>query len=285
MRLLSLFGLDARLRRLRIAAGEGALAAEDRVQLLRLAWEEEKQRLQLMLVLVIAVIGLTTVAVALLSVAVVVHFWETPHRVAAAWVVAARVDRALGGRGRGADEHPAQVLRSLRSGAPRVRARLGMGRRTVSVSAASRRAAARVQAPEPRRAARAHRAPARAHCDAAGRVVGASADASPPDESASAAALRIAREHPVATGVVTAAVVAVLGPRRLLRWAPSSSRCCGGCVDPRRRLRCGACAAPGPPGAPAPAPGRSGRCRSARDRRRRRSWPRHRPHSGCRRPR
>ncbi len=89
MRLLSLFGLDARLRRLRIAAGEGALAAEDRVQLLRLAWEEEKQRLQLMLVLIIAVIGLTTVAVALLSVAVVVHFWETPHRVAAAWLVAA----------------------------------------------------------------------------------------------------------------------------------------------------------------------------------------------------
>lgn len=88
MRLLSLFGLDARLRRLRIAAAEGALAAEDRVQLLRMAWEDEKQRLKLMLVLVVAVLGLTTVAVALLSMAVVVHFWETPHRIAAAWSVA-----------------------------------------------------------------------------------------------------------------------------------------------------------------------------------------------------
>ncbi|HWT21211.1 MAG TPA: phage holin family protein, partial [Variovorax sp.] len=88
MRLLSLFGLNARLRRLRIAAAEGALAAEDRVQLLRMAWEDEKQRLKLMLVLVVAVLGLTTVAVALLSMAVVVHFWETPHRIAAAWSVA-----------------------------------------------------------------------------------------------------------------------------------------------------------------------------------------------------
>jgi hypothetical protein len=88
MRLLSLFGLNARMRRLRIAAAEGALAAEDRVQLLRMAWEDEKQRLKLMLVLVVAVLGLTTVTVALLSMAVVVHFWETPHRIAAAWSVA-----------------------------------------------------------------------------------------------------------------------------------------------------------------------------------------------------
>jgi len=88
MRLLSLFGLDARIRRLRIAAAEGALAAEDRVQLLRMAWEDEKQRLKLTLVLVVAVLGLTTVAVALLSMAVVVHYWDTPYRVTAAWVVA-----------------------------------------------------------------------------------------------------------------------------------------------------------------------------------------------------
>ncbi|WP_232324109.1 phage holin family protein, partial [Variovorax sp. WDL1] len=88
MRLLSLFGLDRRLRRLRIAAGEGALAAEDRAKLLKLAWDEERQRLRLVLALVVAVIGLTTVAVALLSVAVVVHFWDTPNRVPAAWAVA-----------------------------------------------------------------------------------------------------------------------------------------------------------------------------------------------------
>ena len=88
MRLLSLFGLDARVRRLRIAAAEGALAAEDRVQLLRMAWEDEKQRLKLMLVFGLAVLGLTTVTVALVSVAVVVHFWDTPYRITAAWSVA-----------------------------------------------------------------------------------------------------------------------------------------------------------------------------------------------------
>ena len=87
-RILAFTGLDRKLRQLRVAAGEGALAAEDRAQLLRLAWEEERRRLQLITVLVVAVMGLTTVAVALLSVAVVVHFWDTPQRVAAAWTVA-----------------------------------------------------------------------------------------------------------------------------------------------------------------------------------------------------
>lgn len=87
-RLLALTGLDSKLRNVRVAAGEGALAAEDRVQLLRLAWEEEKQRLRLITLLVVAVMGLTTVAMALLSVAVVVHFWETPQRITAAWTVA-----------------------------------------------------------------------------------------------------------------------------------------------------------------------------------------------------
>ena len=88
MRLLALLGIDARLRRMRAALGEGSQAAEDRAQLLRLAWEDEKQRLKLALVLVVAVIGLTTVTVALLSVAVVVHFWDTPQRITAAWSVA-----------------------------------------------------------------------------------------------------------------------------------------------------------------------------------------------------
>ncbi|RYF30300.1 MAG: phage holin family protein, partial [Comamonadaceae bacterium] len=46
MRLLALFGLDARIRRVRVALGEGAQAAEDRVQLVRMAWDDEKQRLK-----------------------------------------------------------------------------------------------------------------------------------------------------------------------------------------------------------------------------------------------
>jgi uncharacterized membrane protein YqjE len=88
-KLLSLLGLDVRIRRIRIAAGESAMAIEDRAQLVRMAWDEEKHRLKRMLVLAIAVLGLTTVAVALFSVAVVIHFWDTPHRATAAWSVAA----------------------------------------------------------------------------------------------------------------------------------------------------------------------------------------------------
>ncbi|MBS0343930.1 MAG: phage holin family protein, partial [Proteobacteria bacterium] len=87
-RFLAFTGLDRKLRQVRVATGEGALAAEDRAQLLRLAWEEEKRRLHLITLLVVAVMALTTVALALLSVAVVVHFWDTSQRIAAAWTVA-----------------------------------------------------------------------------------------------------------------------------------------------------------------------------------------------------
>ncbi|RST53212.1 phage holin family protein [Variovorax sp. MHTC-1] len=218
MKLLSLFGLESRLRRLRIAAGEGALAAEDRVQLLRLAWEEEKQRLQLMLVLVIAVIGLTTVAVALLSVAVVVHFWETPTRVAAAWTVAAvwiglwlvaaaALMRTLRKTSEAFDPARGEFERDWEW----VQGRFGLGDE----------GEAPPREPRPRTREELLQRIARQR-ERIATLQGASsekADAPPMDESPSAAALRIAREHPVATGVVTAAVVAVLGPRRVLRWA------------------------------------------------------------------
>jgi uncharacterized membrane protein YqjE len=223
--LMSLLGLDARLRHLRILAKEGALAAEDRVQLIRLAWEEEKQRLRLMLILVIAVIGLTTVAVALLSVAVVVHFWDTPHRITAAWSVAgvwtvlwlvavfalistlrkpsegfepacreferdwdwARGQFGLGSPHGDEPHSPKQPVTREELLARIERQRM----RIATLQAASRE-------PEPREAA---------------------SEAPPADESVTAAALRMAREHPIATGVAAAAAVAVLGPRRLMRWA------------------------------------------------------------------
>jgi uncharacterized membrane protein YqjE len=218
MRLLSLFGLDARLRRLRIAAGEGALAAEDRVQLLRLAWEEEKQRLQLMLVLVIAVIGLTTVTVALLSVAVVVHFWETPNRVAAAWVVAAiwialwlvaavALMRTL----RKTSDAFDPARREFERDWEWVQDRFGLGDEG---EAPPREPRPRSREELLQRIARQRERIATLQGESPKK-----ADAPAADESPSAAALRIAREHPVATGVVTAAVVAVLGPRRVLRWA------------------------------------------------------------------
>lgn len=226
MRLLSLFGLNARIRRLRIAAAEGALAAEDRVQLLRMAWEDEKQRLKLMLLLGLAVLGLTTVTVALLSVAVVVNFWDTPHRVTAAWSVAgvwivlwlaaiigllltlrnasnsfvparqeferdwAWAQERFGlGKGPGEDEEaPHRVRRPVTR--EELLARMEIQRQRIATMQGGRETQ---PAPE--------------------------AEAPPPNESAAAAALRIARAHPVAAGVVAAAAVVVIRPKRLLRWA------------------------------------------------------------------
>lgn len=230
MRLLSLFGLDARVRRLRIAAAEGALAAEDRVQLLRMAWEDEKQRLKLMLVFGLAVLGLTTVTVALVSVAVVVHFWETPYRITAAWSVAGVwivlwLVAAIG---------LLQTLRNASNGfAPArheferdwawVQDRFGLGKDPDQHEdeprpprpATREELLARMDRQRQRIATlQGGREPQFAHDAAEGEQA-----APPPNESAAAAALRIARAHPVAAGVVAAAAVVVIRPRRLLRWA------------------------------------------------------------------
>lgn len=224
MKLWSLFGLDARIRRLRILAGEGALAAEDRVQLIRLAWEEEKQRLRMMLALVVAVIGLTTVAVALLSVAIVVHFWDTPHRITAAWSVAAvwvalwiAAVLALVSTLRQSSDAFEPTRRELGRDWEWARAQLGAGRGERGSReprpATREELLARIERQRQRIATlQAAQSPESGQRADAGK-------APPEDESLSAAALRIAREHPVATGVATATVMAVLGPKRLARWA------------------------------------------------------------------
>lgn len=231
-RLLTLFGWDARVRRLRIAAGEGALAAGDRARLLRLAWDEEKRRLGWLIALALLLVGLTTVAVALLSMAVVVHYWDTPYRSTAAWSVALVwvalwVTAAL------------MLLRSLRQASQAfeparqelerdwewIQERFGLGgeeeaaeapkpaRRPVSQEellariAVQRERIATLQAPAPPKASGPAGSPA------------ALAASVPADESPTAAALRIAKAHPITAGAAAAAVVAVVGPRRLLRWA------------------------------------------------------------------
>jgi len=228
MRLLSLFGLDDRVRRLRIAAAEGALAAEDRVQLLRMAWEDEKQRLKLMLVFVVAVLGLTAVAVALLSMAVVVHFWETPYRITAAWSVAGvwillwlAAVLGLVLTFRNASNSFIPTRHEFERDWAWVQDRFGLGKDPEQDGAAPR-----PQRPATREAllARMERQRERIATMQGGRETqpaGATegAGAPPPDESPVAAALRIARAHPVAAGVVAAAAVAVIRPRRLLRWA------------------------------------------------------------------
>lgn len=88
MNLLSFFGIDAQLRKLRTAAGEGAQAVEDRVQLARLGWDEEKTRLKLLLALTLGLLGLTIVTLTIASFALIVHYWDAPYRATAAWSVA-----------------------------------------------------------------------------------------------------------------------------------------------------------------------------------------------------
>ena len=88
MNWLSLLGLEACVARWRANVIEGAIAAEDRLELARLEWLDQKQRLQQLLVLLIAVTGLTVVTLVLVSIAILVQFWDTPHRMMVAWVVA-----------------------------------------------------------------------------------------------------------------------------------------------------------------------------------------------------
>lgn len=87
MNWLSLLGLEAFAARWRANVIEGAIAAEDRLELARLEWLDQKRRLQQLLMLLIAVAGLTVVTLVLLSMAVLVQFWDTPHRMLVAWVV------------------------------------------------------------------------------------------------------------------------------------------------------------------------------------------------------
>ncbi len=230
MRLLSLFGLDARIRRLRIAAAEGALAAEDRVQLLRMAWEDEKQRLKLMLILVVAVLGLTTVTVALLSVAVVVHFWETPYRITAAWSVAAvwvvlwlaaAVGLLLTLRNASNSFVPAR--HEFERDWTWVQDQFGLGKDPEQGDDAPRPARPTTREELLARMARQRERIATLQGGRETQPAAAEGanehDAPPPNESAGSAALRMARAHPVAAGVVAAAAVVVIRPKRLLRWA------------------------------------------------------------------
>ena len=85
MNWLSLLGLEGLAARWRANVIEGAIAVEDRVDLARLEWADLKQRFQQLLVLTIVVTGLTVVALIMLSIAVLVHFWDTPQRTLITW--------------------------------------------------------------------------------------------------------------------------------------------------------------------------------------------------------
>ncbi len=85
---LSLLGVDAFVARWRANVIEGAIAAEDRLDLARLEWQDQKRRLITLVVLGIALAVLTVVTLIVLSIALMVHFWDTPQRLTVAWSVA-----------------------------------------------------------------------------------------------------------------------------------------------------------------------------------------------------
>lgn len=89
MNWLSALGLDALVARYRAAVIEAAISAEDRVDLAKLEWKLQRNRLQSILVLAIALGGLTVVAMVLLSLAILIQFWDSPDRTTVAWVIAA----------------------------------------------------------------------------------------------------------------------------------------------------------------------------------------------------
>lgn len=222
MKLLSLFGLDRRVRRVRIAAGEGALAVEDRAQLLKMAWDDEKHRVTRLLGLGLVVVGLTTVMVALLSVAVVVQFWDTAHRSTAAWSVAIfwlvlwlAVVIAIVQTVRGPSDGIDAARREFGRDWYWLRGRLGARHESKDQTSPP--------APPPTREellARIERQRERI----------ATLETPPPsdlphpkhvpaDETPTQTAIRLASTHPIAAGAVAAGVVAVVGPSRLLKVA------------------------------------------------------------------
>ncbi|BBL24736.1 MULTISPECIES: phage holin family protein [Comamonas] len=97
MNWLSALGLDTLVARYRAAVIEAAIASEDRVELAKLEWKLQRNRLQSILVLAIALGGLTVVAMVLLSLAILIQFWNSPDRATVAWVIAAVWVAAWGG--------------------------------------------------------------------------------------------------------------------------------------------------------------------------------------------
>lgn len=213
-RLLALLGFDRRIARVRETVNEGVMAAEDRVQLLRMAWDDEKLRLRRMVLLLIALVGLTLMMTSLLSMAVIVHFWDTPHRATAAWLVA---------------------LTWLLLWAIAVWMLLSTLKNTPASVEAAREELSRDRewlqqrfgdddddTPKVRPATRQ---------ELVDRIEGqrrrlmlqdrmeAMAEEMPEPESTTEKAMRVASEHPMAVGAAAAVVVAVLGPRRLLKTA------------------------------------------------------------------
>ncbi|WP_027013757.1 phage holin family protein [Comamonas composti] len=88
MRWTSLLGLDALIARWRASVIELAIAVEDRSDLARLEWEQHKRSMQSVVMLLIAMGTLGVVFLLMLSLALLVQFWDSEHRVLVAWSLA-----------------------------------------------------------------------------------------------------------------------------------------------------------------------------------------------------
>ena len=86
MNLISLLGLDSLMERWRANLNEAAIAAEDRVDLAQLEWQQHKRSMQTLAVLAIVLGALTVVVLIVLSMALLVQFWDSEHRQLAAWL-------------------------------------------------------------------------------------------------------------------------------------------------------------------------------------------------------
>ena len=241
MNLLSLLGIDAQLEKLRNAVGEGALAVEDRVQLAQMEWQEEKNRLKLVFTFALALLGLTVVAMTILSLAVVVQFWDSPDRAKAAWMVAGawlvlwlgaavglislmrRGDAAFGPTREELEKDWLSLKSDIAPGNHR--------RNHARENARAKRPASKQALLEriARQRERLARHPVAVQTSPAGRAVApASAQAlaqggeGAPQSQFRSATMRNLQEHPMATLAVAGGVVATvaaLGPRRVLRMA------------------------------------------------------------------
>lgn len=84
----SMLGLEGWVARWRATLIEGVIAAEDRIELAQLEWADQKRRLAQLVVLLVLFGGFAIVALLLVSVAILVQFWDTPQRVLVAWLLA-----------------------------------------------------------------------------------------------------------------------------------------------------------------------------------------------------
>lgn len=85
---MSLFGLDTKVARARSNFSELAVAVEDRLELARLEWAEHQRILTRLAILGVALLCVGTVAALVVTLAVLIQFWDTPWREAAGWSLA-----------------------------------------------------------------------------------------------------------------------------------------------------------------------------------------------------